>query len=328
MNFDPLSFESLKFKVHGRDLSTPEFEKLTAFIFAITQAQVLKQVNVLYRGESYSNLKEKLNMKGSTPDYQKLNDFIFLIGEKGRAYQKEYRKKVKFDHQLFSVSDTSSLVFKYIFQKFNQALKLDKSAVRHFKNSNSKFSGFFLDDGNEKHFVQKVGESPKKQLIEIRDYYLMPLHHLGSVGYYNNSILLSTSTDKKVAINFARSRGERHSVIFISWVSRKKPFPVQRKTSISVGKYDLPTYKTSFYPHQSETSLKGGILPHYLIGYVKDDWEMELNPNLFSTQNEFKQILQNGFEIDQIKFGEKLKETNYTVYFTVDEMGNYRDHLL
>ena len=163
-----MDVESLKFKVCGRDLSRTEFEKLTAFLFALNRTQRSTAVNLIYRGESYSNIKSKLNMDGESPDYQKLSDFIFLLGEKGKAYQREYRAKVKNSYKLFSIDNASDLFFKYIFRKFNKALRLSKYVVDDFKRSNLQFATYFFCFGT--------------YLLQFNTYFFQ-IYHLRTITY-------------------------------------------------------------------------------------------------------------------------------------------------
>jgi hypothetical protein len=163
--------------------------------------------------------------------------------------------------------------------------------------------------------------------LNFRDYYLRPLHHLGAVGYYNNSVLLSTTAEFNIAQKFARSRKTSSSIIFVSWVNINARYRGLDEKLIDINKTAHPTYKKSFYPQQNEVTLRGGILPHFLIGYIKENGEMELNPNLFATEKDFRRILAEGFDIDQRNFVNRLKETDYTVYFTVDPFGNVWDSI-
>lgn len=91
----------------------------------------------------------------------------------------------------------------------------------------------------------------------------------------------------------------------------------------------LPTYTKSFFPKQREILLKGGIFPHYMLGYINlENKEFELNTHFFSTPKTFKEILINGFDIAQSSFHQKLKETDYESFFYIDPYGDLDDSIL
>lgn len=319
------SFENLNFKLNNSELSNDNLKTLTNFLFNFLNAQARNKISLIYRGESYSNLKSKLRMEGNTPDYNKLNDFLFLIGEKGKLYRKEYRDRVKDKQKLFNIDDASIKFLRYIFKKNNKILNTNSKVIKEFKVQNPKFNYFFSERMNEEKFVEIIKDLSHEEKLKIRDYYLRPLHHLGVIGYFNNSIFLSTTTDIEVAKKFSGTEREPHSIIFVSWISNSKRFHSLSSESIKpLSLSVLPTYQRSYYPRQKEISMIGGILPHYIVGYIKvDTQELELNPNLFSTTKCFDEVMINGFDIDQTQFTKKIKETDYEIFYSVDEQGNY-----
>ncbi len=283
-------------------------------------------IRVLYRGESYSNLKSKLNIVGDAPDYRRVSDFVFLIGEKGRAYRREYRNRIRNKGKIFSIDDTTDLIFRYIFNKFNRCLAMNSRVVSDFTLRNQDFTNFFLSNANLKKFLDAISRCDDSRRLAIRDFYLQHLHRLGVVGYFNNSIFVSSSEDFLVAKSFATSQ-ESESIIFVTWSVNRKgtmshAFGKPRKNLPS----GLPSLRTSFYPQQKEHSIKGGILPHFLFGYIRPTTRVfELNPNLFNVSQNVKEKIMDGFMIDQSQFSSKLRETDYEIFFSVDGSGRYWD---
>jgi len=321
MIFKDESLSNLTFTSSNRPLSQNESGRLTSFLLAIAEAQLNGLVTLIYRGESLANLQTKFNID-SPLNYDLISQYLFLIGEKGRGYRKTYRKKVTDKTIQFGISDVSSSVFRYIFRKYNQCLRIRKRVIIGFSRQHPVFRDFFLNTNNEEIFLKKVNSLTKSQKLDIRDYYLKPLHHLGAIGYFNNSIFVSTSEEFKIAKKFA-SGFDKESIIIVSWdyISLS-----QKGIGRKLDKLNLPTYIRPFYYRQNEVTIKGGLLPHYIIGYIKvDTHEFVTNPNFFSTNKNFETILREGLNIDQSGFASALKKTDYEVYFIVDENRNFRD---
>ena len=81
------------------------------------------------------------------------------------------------------------------------------------------------------------------------------------------------------------------------------------------------------YPSEFEISLKGGLLPHYLIGYLSQNRgledEIEINPNFLDLSINSSDWIKDGLPIDQSGFLDVLKKTNYTGSFWVNTIGDY-----
>ena len=322
----------LTFKNNNQDLTIEEFQKISAFLMFLLKNQSFR-LRFIYRGINYSNLRETLRLNDVTIDYERINQFLFLIGDKGRAYRQEYQDKIKNKNKQFSINDIGEDIFKSIFKKYQQVLKIKgRPEIEKFKLNNPVFVEYFSSKENANIFLKTIQELPESKKTELRDYYFRPLHHLGVIGFYPNSFFLSTTRAYSVAGKFANhERPVEDPIILHGWV----PKPINRiKTfsniddSIKMNKllFKLPTYEKSFFPEQKEISLKGGLLPHYILGYLRPKLkEFEVNPNLFSTSKSFTKIIQEGFDIDQTLFIAALNETDYSDFFTVDENGKYSD---
>lgn len=80
----------------------------------------------------------------------------------------------------------------------------------------------------------------------------------------------------------------------------------------------LPIYEKSFFHYQKEVTLKGGLLPHYLLGYLhnkRSEKIFEINPAIFDVSDTW-----NGIElpVDQGTFHQRIKNTLFGRYFTLD----------
>ena len=325
-------FDNLTFKTENRLLTNAESKKVISFIFNILIQQSLSKVRIIYRGDNLSNIREKYHLSGY--NWTMFNDFLFIIGEKGKAYRKEYRNKISIKWKLFNIDNTTPLFFEYIFRKYNKVLKLAaKQIISDFNNSNPIFAEYFKNNNNKIGFITAINSLDNKDKLKLRDYFLMPLHHLGAKGIFNNSFFLSTTRDINTAISFATNNSNPEGLIIVSWIPNPinnvgLTFNYLNNAVKLVNNLKLPTYLKSFYPKQNEISLKGGLLPHYILGYIMiKDNEFELNPNLFTTKLSCERIIQNGLEIDQTSFVDKLKKSDYECFFTVDDRGTYREHL-
>jgi hypothetical protein len=324
-------FENLEYKNNGSDLSIAELKKFTSFCLALSKN--VFRTRMIFRGENYQSLKEKLSLSGNN-DFNKLNALIFLIGEKGRVYRIEYKKKITEKKKIHPIDSVEIVLFKYIFKKLNSILtrKKDKEEIRQFKNNNRNLDEYFSNKGNITDFMTRISSiKTNQEKIKMRDYYLNLLHQIGGIGFYSNSFFISTSRDIKVAEKFASNSNNSEKIIFISWVN----YPINRvginfnylnKFNNSVLNLGLPTYSKSFFPKQKEVSIKGGLLPHYILGYIRTEKnELIINPNLFTTNKEFNEIIKHGFDIDQSNFNEAIKETDYSGYFILNENDTYTD---
>lgn len=321
------------YKVNGEVLS--DFEKKKFNIFNEYLHRNSKQVKVIYRGENYDNLKRKLNLIDDN-NYSKLNHYVFLIGEKGRVYRNEYKNKIKQRNKIYSINNIEESLFHKIFDKFNIIIskKYSKPEIEIFKSDNFEFSEYFKDKNNNKtDFINKLNSVHKtNEKLMIRDYYLSLLHKIGTIGFYTNSFFTSTSTSYDVAKGFAENSENSEKIIFISWV--KYPinqigisFNYLNSFKNKILQFGLPTYDKSFFPNQNEITIKGGLLPHYILGYVRlKDNIFEINPNFFLSTKNFKEIVKNGFDINQSNFQENLNKTDYSGFFSLNDNNEYSDN--
>src|SRR5690606_9730413 len=126
---------------------------------------------------------------------------------------------------------------------------------------------------------------------------------------------------------FASSKEEKDSenpLIIFGWVPYKYEgvlsVPDLRilRRNVNMEDIGLPVYEKSFFPYQKEVTLKGGLLPHYLLGYLhnkRSEKIFEINPALFDVSDTW-----NGRElpVDQGTFHQRIQNTLFGRYFTLD----------
>ncbi|MBW8683550.1 hypothetical protein [Chitinophaga rhizophila] len=146
----------------------------------------------------------------------------------------------------------------------------------------------------------------------------------------------------KVAEGFAgirNGRGYENAIILSGWVPMafegilRAPDYASLLLINAIANSKLPLYKELIFNNQAEVALKGGLLPHYLLGYHY--WEgsqvvMELNPALFATNVHWSG---DALPVDQGDFGSVLQSTFFERCFSLDELsrtyveGRLRYHL-
>lgn len=307
---------NMKYKVNNRELENYELEKLLSFIIHLTQHSAL-----YYRGENYDTLKTKLNIEDK--DYNdKLSSYIFLLGEKGKVYRKDVKDSFQKGTKIFPINSTDDVIFEYIFDKLNRVIQTTKNEIlKSYFDKEVIFKNFFSDKKNKIEFIKRLQSiSNLNSKLKVRDYYLKFLHRIGNIGFSDKSFYLSSSRNFSIAKKFATFNDK--GIVFISWgKSIFEPYPTQILKEL-----DLPRYVKEAFPLQREVTLTGGLIPHYILGFYKvDEKDFIVNPNLFSTEKSFNQIMLNGFDINQSYFHEALEQTNYSGFIVLDENDNYFD---
>ena len=284
---------------------------------------------IIYRGDNYKEFYKRYNVSNKL-------DFIrclFLVGDKGRKYREEHRTLISKKEKLYPINLIDKKLFEKIFSKLRKIFRnSDKSIVKEFIHNNPNFYNFFLDSSNKKEFMKIIDMLDNNQKLEVRDYFLTLLHQLGHIGFYHNSFFLSTTTELNVAYEFA-THSTDDGIILISWTE----WPISKlgitkqqiqNTSKLIEKLNLPKYTSTFYPSQNEFFLKGGLLPHYIIGYYDiHNQEFIINPHLIELDEDseiYEYLAKEGFYINQDKFSDKMRKTLFKGYFTFfDKFDDY-----
>ena len=285
------------------------------------------------RGESDENLQK--HYLYDTHTLPQLLNTIFYIGEKGRLCLN--------DNEWIDPDDINTDNFIKIYNLMNSVLKSAEKGsagrvqrMKEFIAKNSSFVKSFLTDKKTMITRYQKLSSEKRKMANI--YYLSIIHTINSYIYKTQSAFLSTSQDIDVAEQF------EESLLLIGWLPkhRELSYIASRHTDsyksvcISV---NLPIIETSVYPEQAEISVRYGVLPHFIIG-VKVKNNFYVNPALYETMQLFSvctsikqmkqlrsDIIAHGFIINQDRFLEYCKNSNYLRYFTYDGV-QYRIHNL
>lgn len=302
--------EECNLKKNNIDLSSEEQEIFMKFICDFSK---LNNRHIIYRGES--NLQKHYNT--DLTNVKLLADLIFMVGQKGRNYISDKEK--------FTTNGISDYEFNEIFMKFHDKVcnlrfnsPSTKTVMSRFLENNPKFRDFFKDIRNKNIFISNFEKCSEEDKLLIKDYYVAILHSIGKSGF-NNSFMISSSTSKKIALNF---QGQENGILLCGWVpildysTQLVPSFINDRKFLEQKGFPIATEPV--YPEQKEILIKGGILSHYLLGFKDNKGNFHINPALFSTIEQgrsIKDIINKGFIIDQSDFNEKLEQTNYKKSF-------------
>jgi len=282
---------------------------------------------LIYRGEN----KQKLFALYKTSDLTSFSYSLFLIGDKGRNFIKELDGESK-KKEKWNLGDVQPKIFRSIFSIINSILQQDCGIARTFSAKNPELHNFFADKKNEKLFVNGTEKklSPQEK-ISIRDYYLTLIHQFKDNVFYPLSTLLSVSTDYHIAEKFSGNNHDK--IILFGWIPKDRltdDYTITYKYLNSMEKVlqenMLPAYKQSFYPKEKEVSLKGGLLPHYIIGYQHteaSDTKFEINPAFLNIKSKPAYWILKGLPIKQSGFWKELRRTNFSGAYFVNCSGEY-----
>jgi hypothetical protein len=287
----------------------------------------------IYRGDNLTSVLRRFNLNALDIP-RPFNDMLFLIGDKGKFFLQGIQKRMNSEGS-YHIEDSSEAFFNSIFDMLNNLLCTSINSfnlqrkIDEFKNKEQLVVNFFCNEKNKKEFFKRISAAPNNELIIIRDYYLSLLHHINRSDYYPFSFLLSTTKNFNVAKRFVERHVNSHNeIIFAGWVPQNQriiftPFTTVGKQS-TVEKYGLPTYKKSFFPYQEEVSLKGGLMPHFIIGYFYSNATekfFELNPYFINNTKE--DWVTDGLPVNQGAFWAKIKETQFRSAFVYDSQHGY-----
>ena len=285
------------------------FNELLLRQIQLTQRRIIYP---LYRGDKSKNLFDRLGIYYDEvePNYNQLVSRLFMIGEKSRNFYSEEFFQTP-NSRTIRIDDCDENVFNYIFDNINSCLKSKNTYTKAFFDKNEQFKQFFLNKtANKKKFSLAILAAEENEQVFFKNYYLTLLHQLGSINYKDNSHLVSTSKNYKIAKDFAGDNLSSKRIIIHAWTTVKARLSKFKK-------YELPKYNGRPYKTQKEISILAGILPHYIIGLqIIEDEIFFINPNIFInpiTDNLFI----DGLNINQADFDEILKQTNYRKSFEV-----------
>ena len=292
---------------YGEEISKESNEYLYFFDF-VNKFCSAKKRTILYRG---SNPEQIFQTK--LFDIEGFSRILMTLGEKSHHFESN-------KYPLICIDDCSIEVFEFVFDRFHDKVcnlsfsnpnSLEK--VKLFLEANPSINNYFSDGNNKARFISTISELSDSKKRNVLDYYFSLLHTIGKSAD-GNSYFISTSKNIEIAKQF-----KNDGVIVITWV----PSSERNRQIIcnnDINKLDsfikttgLPYYEVSPYSDQEEVCVKGGILPHYIMGYVYQD-SFIVNPNLLtqiSTSYDFESLLKDGIYTDQINFDNELHKTKY-----------------
>lgn len=288
----------------------------------------------LYRGEEQRNIRKRLINSNSDVGWQEIFKRVFYIGDKARYFAADvFHNERNF---LTEINDCSEETLCFIFDRVSNVLSSIKISRQVAENTSDCFRSFFLDQSNRAVFVGRINEScADENKLRVRDYYLYFLHVAGSLGIRHETMLVSSSANRKIATGFTRGGTRDLSrVVFHYFIPQ--PFHVHaiapwvadyhQRLVHSVG---LPTYKPAgLFPRQQEISVKGALFPHFMLGVeLVNEKKFIVNPNACRlNESEFANVAKHGFFIDQADFQNKIQDTGYTRWVQTDQVGNFESH--
>lgn len=321
------NYYSYILKTNGRGLSD---EQRNHFFNCINKIY-RNNDKFIYRGDKKEKLYSIYGLEKDSLDNECFRDRLFILGAKANMF---LTKLLGIND--INIDEANNSVFNLIFKMLSNLLNrefpfgLIRKFVGDFRKRELGIINFFCNQYNEHLFIDTIDNLTPKQQIIVRDYYLGLLHHISKSDYYASSFLLSTSVDFSQASKFASSKEEKNSenpIIIFGWVPYKYEGVLSVPDSKILGKeinmetIGLPIYEKSFFPYQKEVTLKGGLLPHYLLGYLhnqRSEKIFEINPTLFETNDSWDGV---ELPVDQRTFHQRIENTLFGRYFTLDSEG-------
>lgn len=325
------NYYAYSLKVNGRSLSVSQKKQFLNCINKIYR----RNGKFIYRGDK----KDQLQLIYGIRDGHFEADFpnlIFTLGAKARMF---IGSGLPGANEI-DIEEAGNNVFRLIFRMLSNLLRREfpfgtvRIATKWFRKREEAVTNFFCNRHNEHVFADIISRIAPGGQIVVRDYYLALLHHISKSEYYPSSFLLSTTSNFSQAYRFAWKGENEYStkpLILFGWVPNQyegilnAPDSRILKRKIDMDTLGLPVYEKSFFSNQVEVTLKGGLLPHYLLGYLHNHRKsnvFEINPALFKTDNSW-----DGRElpVDQHTFYQRIQNTLFGRYFTVDlENNQYR----
>jgi hypothetical protein len=289
----------------------------------------------IYRGQKREFLQSIYNDANFAAEFRYS---LFLMGAKAGMFGQSALPSIN----EIDIAEAGNNEFYLIFRMLCNLLRRQfpfgatRMALTRFKKREADITVFFSDDNNLERFIHILSNLPRERRIIVRDYYLALLHHISKSEYYSSSFLLSTTTNFLQSQKFAwkgETEGSNNPVVLFGWIPKNYegilnvPDTTILARKIDMNALGLPVYERTFFYTQEEVTLKGGLLPHYLLGYLHNYQSpdvFEINPTLFQVDDSW-----NGIElpIDQSTFNERIQHTVFGRYFTMDaENGQYRQY--
>jgi hypothetical protein len=319
-------------KVNGRQLTDLQKKHFFNCINKIYR----ENYKFIYRGDKKDKLQSLYRVTSDHFDNEFYN-MLFLMGAKANMLINSDFPSANEIHIARARNNEFSLIFHMLGKLLTKEFPFGATriAMKGFRATEEDIIQFFRKPGNEQIFVDIIGTISTRQKIIVRDYYLALLHHVSKSEYYPSSFLLSTTSNFSQAYKFAWKGADDNSnkpLILFGWIPKdyegilSVPDSRLLRRKIDMAALGLPVYEQSFFPIQKEITLKGGLLPYYLLGslhFHQGQELFEINPALFNTDESWSGI---ELPIDQSTFQQRIQNTLFGRYFTVDSENEYNQH--
>ncbi|MCC5883623.1 MAG: hypothetical protein JJU25_13425 [Halomonas sp.] len=293
------------------------------------------RVLFLYRGEEQRNIRRRLTNGGLGVETTEVFERAFYFGDKARHFAVDV-----FDERrnfLTGINDCSDETLFFICDRINHVLEAPRGVSRIRENTSKEFRQFFQNQNNRHEFIHRINESytPETKL-KARDYYLYFLHIAGTAGVRQETMFVSTTTDKSIALGFSRAGKRKTSrIVFHYFIPQPFHFHAiapwvadhHQRIVYAIG---LPTYKAAgLFPKQREVSVKGALFPHFILGIeLVDDRKFIISSNFkeYGSRVDFERVARKGFMIDQSDFHNSIFDTGYIRWGQTDLNGNFESN--
>lgn len=285
----------------------------------------INEVQLLYRGEEFRNIKNRLIKKGTSMQEKDVFERAFYFGDKARHFSIDVFTPGR--NYLTSISDESDHTFMFIHDRICNILNEPRLQERVNNCTNAWFRQYFLSADSNVDFLRKVKSfDTEKKKINVRDYYLYFLHVAGTAGIRRETMLVSTSKDKSTAVQFSENT-KKEKVILHYFIPAPfedyaiGPWEIEHHKKVIYGTGLPRYYPKGLYPEQNEIAVKGALFPQFILGVElvgKDKFIINNNFIKSCDMNDFKWISQYGFDIDQSNFEKDIFDTGYIRYGEVD----------
>ena len=270
-----------------------EIDCLKLKILSVLDHENKYNCKLLVRGTKKEILTKRLVSKLNSND--SLYDGIFLVGEKAKNY---LHKCSEINHPIKIITDTGNEVVSWIFDTYSQ-IPPGQETIN---------TEYFKEKKNKQKFINKINNNQS-----FTDYYLYGIHTWDSGNMVN---FVSATTEPEVSFCC------NNDLIIIFWLNQSYSRFSMSKSQLeeqagTIKKLKLPLLKDSFYPGESEVSMKGFILPHYILGvYDKSESYFVPNPQIFMQKDDWKE---NGFDVNQLNFEDFIKNTQYKRFLSLND---------
>lgn len=301
----------------------------------LTEQDKSGRVLFLYRGEEQRNIRRKLTNGGLEVETPEIFKRAFYFGDKARHFAVDFFNNER--NFLTGINDCSEETLSFIYDRIKNVIEEPRGISRIRENTSDDFRQFFQNQSNRHDFLRRIGESYTPEIkLKARDYYLYFLHIAGAAGIRQETMFVSTTTDKKIARGFARVGNRSASrIVFHYFIPQPFHFHAiapwvadhHQRIAYAIG---LPTYKaTGLFPKQREVSVKGALFPHFILGIeLVDERRFIINSNFneYNNRVDFERVARKGFLIDQSDFHSSIFNTGYIRWGQTDLNGNFESN--